>query len=335
MSLFDSIEMNHLTLKNRVVMPPMCMYMAGLDGKVTPFHHAHYFARSFGGVGLIIVEATGVEPRGRITNHDLGLWSDDHILGMKDLVDTIHSGGAKAAIQLGHAGRKSTTTLEPIVGPSAIAYSSTYQIPTALTIDEIQSIVQSFKSAARRAALAGFDLIEIHGAHGYLINQFISPLSNHRSDAYGGSLDNRIRFLLEIISAIREVWKGPLGLRISAEEYAIEGHHLEDTLRWLAKLPTTINLLNVSSGGVVSVSPKVYPGYQMPLSAAIRSKNWKTLGGGLITTVEQINHCLETGEADLVYIGRELLRNPYFMLHAAKESGRLDLIPSAYERGFK
>jgi NADPH2 dehydrogenase len=333
MKLFESLQISQLELKNRVVMAPMCMYSADKQGIVQPFHLVHYPARAYGGVGLIIVEATGVEPRGRITENDLGIWSDDHIPGLKKLVEAVHLAGAKIGIQLAHAGRKAMVS-EPIVAPSALAFSPSYQTPNALSVSEIKGIVEAFRQAAIRAELAGFDCVEIHGAHGYLTNQFMSPLANQRTDAYGGSPANRRRFLEEVLTAVRSVWAKPLLLRLSAEEYAEGGNHLADTLETLSALPVKPDVVHVSSGGVVSVKFDVFPGYQIAFADAVKKLGFVTIGGGLITTPEHVEQILSEGKADLVFLARELLRNPNFVLKAAVLANRKDLVWKAYERGF-
>lgn len=334
MKLFEPIQIKELQIKNRVVMAPMCMYSSDTLGFVKPFHITHYVTRAIGGIGLIIIEATAVEPRGRISSNDLGIWSDEHISGLRELVKQVHSAGAKIGIQLAHAGRKCMADVEEIIAPSAIAYSDSYKTPIEMSQNDITFVVESFKHAARRANDAGFDFIEIHGAHGYLINQFLSPLTNHRSDYYGGSKENRLNFLLDIVKAIKSVWNKPIGIRLSTEEYAEGGNHISDTVETLQNIGHLFDVINVSSGGVVTVKINSFPGYQIPLAKKIKDIGLVTIGGGIITTKEQIEEILVNEEADMVFLARELLRNPYFMLHTAKSIGRLDLIPKAYERGF-
>ena len=225
--LFEPFTIKGMELKNRIVMSPMCMYSClNQDGIVTDWHKIHYTSRAVGQVGLIIVEATAVTPQGRISPQDLGIWSDKHIAGLKELVRLAHDNGARIGIQIAHAGRKANLE-EPIVAPSAIPFPE-MKVPEEMTSAKIRETVDAFAAAAERASQAGFDCIEIHAAHGYLINQFLSPLTNHRQDEYGGSRDNRYRFLREVIDSVRSVWKGPLFVRISAEEYAPEGNHIED-----------------------------------------------------------------------------------------------------------
>lgn len=333
MNLFDGLKIKDVELKNRIVMPPMCMYASDEQGFVQPFHTTHYTTRAYGGVGLIIIEATAVEPRGRISGNDLGIWNEDHVYGLKKLVDCVHLAGAKIAIQLGHAGRKCGMLSEIPIAPSAIAYSNQYQEPQEMSIEDIYNVLNAFQEAARRAKRAGFDFVEIHGAHGYLINQFLSPLTNKRQDGYGITLEGRTRFLQEVVFAVRKEWDKGLFVRLSAEEYAPEGHHIEQTLEVVKRLKNHVDVIDVSSGGVVPVSMKPVPKYQIPYAKQIKKSGYLVIGGGLITKLDEVNDILNRNDADLVYLGRELLRNPYFALFAAKEMRRNDLILKAYERG--
>ena len=328
---FSPISWGTLPLKNRIVMAPMCMYSADDHGFVLPFHFAHYTARAYGGVAMVITEATSVEARGRISSQDLGIYDDQHVSGLKRLVDEVHVAGSLIAIQLAHAGRKCGVKSHPSIAPSAVTFSQEYPVPTAMTISDIHQVIQSFREGARRAQLAGFDGIEIHGAHGYLINQFISPLSNLRQDKYGGILTNRLRFLQEILQAVRSVFKGEVWVRLSADEYAEGGHHLQDTIALLQLIRPLIAGVNVSSGGVVPFPIKPSPGYQLPLSRGIQAAGIPTIGGGLITTMEAIEEALEK-DASLVYLGRPLLLNPYFVLQEIKKHSP-ERILKAYQRG--
>lgn len=318
--LFTPFTLKKLTLKNRVVMPPMCMYSAKEDGMVTDFHVMHYGTRAVGQVGLIIVEATGVEARGRISNRDLGIWEDEQIPGLKRIVDTVHNNGSKIGIQLGHAGRKSEVTNSTAVAPSGIAFNDECGMPVALTLEEIQQVIEQFAKAAKRAVLAGFDVIELHAAHGYLINQFLSPLANRRTDEYGGSLENRVRILKEVLVAVKAVIPEdmPIIVRVSADDYHEEGNTPVDVADMLNLVKDDgIDLVNVSSGAVISIMPRVYPGYQIPMALTIKQRTGlPILGGGLITGAAQALQLVKAG-VDLVYTGRELLRNPYWPLQAA------------------
>jgi len=314
----------------------MCQYSADENGYVSNWHITHYASRAIGGVGLIIIEATAIEPRGRISSNDLGIWKDEHIDGLKRIVKECKNYGAKVGIQLAHAGRKCSIESEDIVAPSAISFSEEYKTPTELTKDEIQNIIEAFKIGARRSLEAGFDVIEIHGAHGYLINEFLSPLSNHRTDEYGGSLENRVKFLKEILENVRQVWPKelPIILRVSAEDYVAEGNHPEDLVYMINLLKKyEIDLVNVSSGAVVPAEIKAYPGYQVPFAEVIKKEtNLPTMAGGLITSPLMAEEILRNNRADLVFLGRELLRNPYWPLHAAKEIRDDISWPIQYER---
>ena len=334
--LFTPFKIKDLTIKNRIMMPPMCMYSSDDTGRAMPWHYVHYVTRAVGQVGLIIVEATAVEKRGRISESDLGLWDDNLVDGLTRIVEEVKKQGARIGIQLNHAGRKCTAPHENIIAPSSIPFDESYKVPAEMTKDDIKQVVEAFAEAAKRANMAGFDLIELHGAHGYLINQFLSPLTNKRVDEYGGSIENRVRFLKEIITAVRQVWpmEKALMLRVSAEEYAQGGNHAEDVAQIINLLKDEgIDMINVSSGAVVPVKMKVYPGYQVTYAETIkRLTNLPVIAGGLITEPAMAEEILQNERADMVYIGRELLRNPYWPLQAAKKLN-VDIIwPSQYER---
>ncbi|MDF2636266.1 MAG: dehydrogenase [Pelosinus sp.] len=334
--LFTPITFRNVTLKNRVVMPPMCMYSAADDGMVTDWHVTHYATRAVGQVGLIIVEATGVEPRGRISNRDLGIWDDAHISGFKRVVEQVHAQGGKIGIQLAHAGRKSEVVNSTPVAPSAIAFNEEYSLPTALTVQEIQAVVQKFAQGAKRAVAAGFDIIEIHAAHGYLINEFLSPLTNIREDEYGGSIENRVRFLQEVLIAVRNVIPAemPIIVRVSADDYHEDGNTPEIVAAMLNLVKHHgIDIINVSSGAVIPVMPRAYPGYQVAMALVIKEiTQLPVLAGGLITEPAQVLQLVKAG-IDLVYTGRELLRNPYWPLQAAHLLQQDVAWPEAYLRG--
>jgi len=335
--LFSPITLRELTLKNRIMMAPMCMYSADVRGYAQDWHFTHYTSRAVGGTGLIMVEATGVEPRGRISERDLGIWEDGHMAGLKRITDGIRSFGGKTGIQLAHAGRKSETTGEPIVAPSPLPFSGDYRTPVELDDKEIGRVINSFAQAARRADEAGFDVIEIHGAHGYLISEFLSPLTNKRTDAYGGDEEGRARFLKEVIEAVRKVWprEKPVFLRVSAEDYAEGGNRPDALGRMIAAVKGLgIDMVNVSSGGVVEAAPKAYPGYQIPMASEIKTMTGlPVVAGGMITEAALAEEILQNGRADMVFLGRELLRNPYWPLQAAKElRGEIEW-PFQYERG--
>lgn len=337
MKSLTSYKLKGLELKNRIVMPPMCIYSSDENGMVKDFHEVHYVSRAIGGVGLIIVEATAVVPNGRISSNDLGIWSDEHVPGLKALVDKVKAQGSKIAIQLAHAGRKCTSNDEYIVAPSSIRFSEEYRVPRELTKDEIKEIVLAFKEAARRADEAGFDSIEIHGAHGYLIHEFLSPITNKRTDEYGGSIENRTRFLKEILESVKEVWpiEKPILLRVSADDYVEDGINKEEMVKIINEVKGNIDMVHVSTGGLVSVKFDIFPGYQVKHSETIRKEcNIPTIAVGLINKYEQIEEILYNNRADLVAIGRGLLRDPHFVLNMAYEN-RLPLkYPKQYERGY-
>lgn len=312
-------------------MAPMCMYSADEEGQVQPFHLVHYPSRAYGGVSLVIVEATAVEARGRISIHDLGIYDDRQLAGLHQLVASVHAAGKPIAIQLAHAGRKSGDMERPSIAPSAIPFTPDHRLPNAMSIEDIQTVIHAFGKAAHRAQQAGFDGVEIHGAHGYLINQFLSPISNHRTDAYGGSLEGRTRFLKDILEEVHRHFRGAIWVRLSADEYVEGGHRIEETLKVLDIIRPLIVGVNVSSGGIAPVAPKVYPGYQIAFAKAIESIGLPTMGGGLITTAEMIKNALEEG-VSLVYLGRPLLLNPYFLVQLQKQSDP-DNVLKQYRRG--
>jgi len=333
--LFSPITIRDLTLKNRIVMAPMCMYSSNKeDGIATDWHFTHYESRAIGQVGLIMVEATGVTPNGRITKNDLGIWSDDHIDGLKEIVNRVHKHGSKAAIQLAHAGRKAV--FESTVAPSSMKFDEKSPIPHELSPVEITELVQAFQQGARRAIEAGFDCLEIHAAHGYLIHQFLSPLANQRTDEYGGTLENRFQFLKQIIEAIRSIWDGVLMVRVSATDYLEGGLTIEDHVqfaKWMKQLD--VDLIDVSTGGILLAKINLSPGYQVPYSQKIKHEaNISTGAVGLINSGTLAEQILQEEKADLIFIGRALLRNPYWPLEAAFELEENVPIPYQYKRGW-
>ncbi|MDG9706905.1 NADH:flavin oxidoreductase/NADH oxidase [Streptomyces sp. DH10] len=354
--LFEPYTLRDVTIPNRVWMPPMCQYSAAPEGPETgapnDWHFAHYAARATGGTGLIIVEATAVSPEGRISPYDLGIWNDTQVEAFRRITRFLASQGTVPAIQLAHAGRKASTDRPwkggaPVgpdahgwdsVAPSPLAFDDRHPVPAELTIDQIKDIVGQFAAAARRALAAGFEIAEIHGAHGYLINEFLSPHSNHRTDAYGGSYENRTRFALEVVDAVREVWPQdkPLFFRVSATEWLDEGGWTaDDTVRFAADLRAHgVDLLDVSSGGNASgVRIPTGPGYQVPFAARVKQETTLPVAAvGLITEVEQAEKILANGEADAVLLGRELLRNPSWARLAARELGGEVRVPDQYHR---
>jgi len=334
--LFECTKIKDMELKNRIVMPPMCMYSTDDSGYTNDWHYIHYATRAIGGVGLIIVEATAVEKRGRITDRDLGIWDDSHVEGLSRIVDLCKKHGAKIAIQLGHAGRKCEVKSEDIIAPSSIAFNEEYKVPKEMSKEDIKTVIKAFKEGAKRALLAGFDAIEIHAAHGYLINQFLSPLTNKRTDEYGGSLENRARLLKEIIEEVRKVWpeSKPLIIRVSAEDYVKEGNHPEDLAEIINLVKEKgVDLVDVSSGAVVPAEIKAYPGYQIKFAEIIKNRTGlPVIAGGLISEAEMAEEILSNNRADLVFLGRELLRNPYWPLQAAKKLRYNIDWPVQYER---
>ncbi|MGD6876692.1 NADPH dehydrogenase NamA [Bacillus infantis] len=334
--LFSPYTVKDVTLKNRIVMAPMCMYSShNEDGKVENWHLTHYTSRAVGQVGLIIVEATAVTAQGRISPQDLGIWSDDHIEGLQQLTGMIKEHGTRAGIQLAHAGRKAVIEGE-IIAPSAVAFNEKMKMPKEMTKEEIKETIEAFKEGAVRAKKAGFEVIEIHAAHGYLINEFLSPLSNLREDEYGGIAENRYRFLREVIDCIQTVWDGPLFVRVSASDYNENGLDVEDYVtfgRWMKE--QGIDLIDVSSGALVPARIHAYPGYQVKFAETIKSEADIPTGAvGLITSGLQAEEILQNDRADLIFIARELLRDPYFPKTAAKQLGTEIEPPKQYDRGW-
>ena len=346
--LFAPLGLRGLRLKNRLAMSPMCQYSATEEGQVTDWHLLHYPTRALGGVGLVVVEATAVLPEGRISPFDLGIWSEDHVPGLSELARRIREAGAVPGIQLAHAGRKAGTARPwegggplgwRVVGPSPIPFAEGYPVPEALTEEGMGRVLEAFVEGAKRALRAGFQVVELHMAHGYLLSSFLSPLSNRREDRYGGSRENRMRFPLEVAKAVREALPPelPLLVRVSATDWAEGGWALEDTLAFAEALKALgVDLLDVSSGGVVpGVRVPAAPGFQVPFANAVRKRVGLATGAvGLITTPEQAETILQAGSADLVLLGRVLLRDPYFPLRAAKALGVEAGVPPQYLRGF-
>lgn len=348
MKLFTPITFRNIELKNRIVMSPMCMYSAE-DGVANDFHFVHYGSRAQGGAGLIIVEATGVEPRGRITNKCLGIWNNEQALALKKIVDFVHQNSeSKIGIQLAHAGRKGSVSAETnrqmsleegweTIAPSPIPFHHSERMPHELSVEEIKNLVEDFRKATKRAVDAGFDVIEIHAAHGYLIHQFLSPLSNTRTDEYGGNPENRARFLMETVDAVNSeiTEKQALFVRISGTEYAENGWEISDSIA-LAKVLKTknVDLVDVSSGGNINgVTIPLRPSYQVPLAEDVKKISEIETGAvGLITSAEQAEEILENGQADLIFLAREILRNPYFAVQSSWKNGDDCFYPHQYLR---
>ncbi|MFE9810597.1 NADH:flavin oxidoreductase/NADH oxidase [Streptomyces sp. NPDC005548] len=355
-ALFEPCVLRDVTIPNRVWMPPMCQYSAAPEGPSTgaphDWHLAHYAARATGGTGLIVVEATAVSPEGRISPYDLGIWNDTQVEAFRRITGFLADQGTVPAIQLGHGGRKASTDRPwkggaPVgpdaygwraLAPSPLPFDDGHPVPDELTVAGIREIVGQFADAARRALAAGFEIVEIHGAHGYLVNEFLSPHSNHRTDAYGGSYENRTRFALEVVDAVREVWPDgkPLFFRVSATDWLEDaGWSADDTVRFADALHEHgVDLLDVSTGGnAPGVRIPVGPGYQVPFAARVKKETPLAVAAvGLITGVEQAEKIVANGEADAVLLGRELLRNPSFARLAARELGAEVHVPEQYHR---
>jgi NADPH2 dehydrogenase len=335
--LFSRFKLKDITFKNRIVMAPMCMYSAEADGVAKDFHYIHYVTRAIGGTGIIIQEATAVEARGRISDRDLGIWEDSQKEGLKRIVEECKRNGAVMGIQLAHAGRKCEIKSEDIIAPSPVAFSEDYKTPLEMNREDIKGVIEAFKNAARRAKEIGYDIIELHGAHGYLINEFLSPLSNRRKDEYGGSVENRARFLKEILAAVREVWpkEKAIILRVSAEDFIEEGNHPEDLVEAINIVKSEgIDIINVSSGGVAPAPISVYPGYQVKYAEIIKERtSLPVIAGGLITSSLMAEEILQNNRADMIFLGRELLRNPHWPLYAAHELHEEIEWPQQYLRG--
>lgn len=335
--LFSPFKLRNLEFKNRIVVSPMCQYSA-VDGVPNEWHLVHLGSRAVGGAGVVMVEATAVEPRGRISLGDLGIWNEKQVEEFKKITRFIKSQNSIAAIQIAHAGRKASAKIAweghgsisvqeggwATVAPSALQYSEAYTMPHELSSEEIQSLKEKFILAAKNALQAEFQVIEIHMAHGYLLNQFLSPLTNQRKDKYGGSIENRMSFPLEVASSIRKIWPKdlPVFVRISATDWVEGGWTLEDSVIFVQKLKDIgIDLIDCSSGGT---SPdqkiKIEPGYQVHLSEGVKKgADIPTGAVGLITQASHAEEILQSNKADLIFLARELLRDPYWPLHAARE----------------
>jgi 2,4-dienoyl-CoA reductase-like NADH-dependent reductase (Old Yellow Enzyme family) len=349
--LFDPLAIRDITFANRAFVSPMCEY-SSTDGFATDWHFVHLGSRAVGGAGLVLTEATAVLADGRISPQDLGIWKDDHIESLARVVRFIHEQGSVAGMQLAHAGRKASTYRpwdgqgalpenvggwKNVVAPSALRFADTYPMPQALSVDGIREIIAAFVASARRAWEAGFRVIEIHAAHGYLIHEFLSPLSNQRTDAYGGSFENRTRVLREIVAAVRDTWpeRAPLFVRISATDWVEGGWDIQQSVELAQQLKTLgADLIDCSSGGnVAQAKIPVGPGYQTPFAEQIRREAGIMTGAlGMITSSVQAEHIIATGQADAVIIAREFLRDPYFPLRAARELGQPIAWPVQYLR---
>ena len=336
---FTPLQLRAVTARNRLWISPMCQYSVFKeDGVATDWHLVHLGSRAVGGAGLIIVEATAVEPRGRISRQDLGLWNDDQAGGLAPLARVMADHGAVPAIQLAHAGRKADDA--GAIAPSALAFSEQSITPRAMDAADLAAVVRAFRDAAARAAAAGFQAVEIHAAHGYLLHEFLSPISNRRTDDYGGSFAHRVRLLLEVAAAVRSVWpeRLPLFVRISATDWAAgSSWDLEQSVALAGLLKAAgVDLIDCSSGGLTPAQEiPLAPGYQVPFAARIRREAGIATGAvGLITTAHQVEEILQMGQADAVLIGRQSLRDPYFPLRAARELGQELAVPFQYQRAW-
>ncbi len=350
--LLQPFTLRQLTLPNRIVVSPMCQYSAA-DGLANDWHLVHLGSRAVGGAGVVFTEAVAVTEDGRITPEDLGLWHDEQIEPLQRITRFITAQGAVPAIQLAHAGRKASTWRPwlgksgsiPVdeggwqpVGPSKIAFDPKHTAPTELDETQIKGIIQTFVDAAKRSLTAGFKIVELHAAHGYLLHQFLSPLSNQRRDQYGGSFDNRIRFVLEVTTAVREVWPQelPLFVRVSATDWVEDGWNPDETVELARRLKQLgVDLIDVSSGGTASSAEiPTGPGYQTRFAERVRQESELATGTvGMITDPAQAEHILRTGQADLIFLARELLRDPYWPLHADDDlGGRVATWPAQYQR---
>jgi 2,4-dienoyl-CoA reductase-like NADH-dependent reductase (Old Yellow Enzyme family) len=351
-TLLSPVAIHDLHLRNRIAVSPMCQYSSE-DGFATDWHLVHLGSRAVGGAGLVMMEASAIEARGRISPQDMGIWKDEHIPFLSRIAHFVNQQGAAPGIQLAHAGRKASTRRpwegggviaesdggwKP-VAPSPIPFHPNDPVPDQLTKAEIAHTVEAFAAAARRALTAGFQVLEIHAAHGYLIHEFLSPLSNRRTDQYGGDFDNRIRLALEVIEAVRHVWPAhlPLFLRISATDWIEGGWDVDDSVK-LARCARElgVDLIDCSSGGLAPQQQvRLEPGYQVPFAARIRKEaNIMTGAVGLITTPRQAEDIVSSGQADIVLLAREFLRDPYFPLHAAKTLNTELKAPLQYQRAF-
>jgi 2,4-dienoyl-CoA reductase-like NADH-dependent reductase (Old Yellow Enzyme family) len=350
--LFSPLTIRDVTFRNRIAVSPMCEYSSE-DGFANDWHVVHLGSRAVGGAGLVFTEATAVHPLGRISPADLGIWKDGHIETLARITRFIREQGAVPGIQLAHAGRKGSTRVPweggavisesdggwQTLAPSPIPFRPGEPAPSELNKSGIGEIVGAFATAAQRALAAGFQVIEIHGAHGYLIDEFLSPLSNHRTDEYGGSFDGRIRFALEVATAIRGAWPDslPLFMRISAVDWVDEGWQIEDSVELARRLqPLGVDLIDCSSGGVVPYAKiQVGPAYQTPFAERVRRESGVLTGAvGMITEPHQADGIVRNGQADLVLLAREFLRDPYWPLHAAKTLGGDASVPKQYGRAF-
>jgi 2,4-dienoyl-CoA reductase-like NADH-dependent reductase (Old Yellow Enzyme family) len=349
-NLFSPLKIKNTEFRNRIVVSPMCEY-SSVDGFANDWHLVHLGSRAVGGGALVISEATAVSPEGRISSGDLGIWKDEHIEKLKQITGFIHHHGAVAGIQLAHAGRKASHEVPwkgnkqipsanesgwKALAPSPVSFAEGEEAPLELDKAGIEKVKADFKAAAERALEAGFKVIEIHAAHGYLIHEFYSPLSNHRTDEYGGSFENRIRLLLEIIAVVKESWpaENPLFVRISSTDWTEGGWTIDDSVKLAGILKEAgVDLIDCSSGGNVLAKIPLKPGYQVEFAERIRKESGILTGAvGLIVEAAQADEIIRDGQADMVLLAREMLRDPYFPLRAANKLGQEIMWPVQYER---
>ncbi len=351
--LFSPLKLRDIQFRNRIMVSPMCQY-SSVDGYANDWHLVHLGSRAIGGAGAVLTEASAVLPEGRISPEDLGIWSDGHIEMLVRIFRFIEKHGAVPGMQLAHAGRKASTSApwngdgsideteggwKPIFAPSAIPFAEKYQVPVELDEKGVQRILEAFVSAARRVLEAGGKIVEIHAAHGYLLHEFLSPLTNHRNDSYGGVFENRIRILCEAVKSVRRVWpeKYPLFVRISASDWVEGGWTIEDSIALAKQIkPLGVDMMDCSSGGnLPHVKIPVGHGYQVPFAEKVRKESGiLTAAVGMITEPEQADQIIRNGQADMVFLARELLRQPYWPIHAARQLGQEISIPKQYNRAF-
>lgn len=348
--LFSPLTQRSLTFRNRIVVAPMCQYSA-TDGFADEWHLVHLGSRAVGGAGAVLVEATAVRPEGRITPGDLGLWSDAHVEPLSRITSFVRAHGCAAGVQLAHAGRKASTRepwnggtlLSPEAGgwvpdaPSAVAFSDAYALPNALDEAGVARVIESFRNATKRALAAGFEFVEVHAAHGYLLHEFLSPLANQRSDSWGGALENRMRLTLEVTRAVREAWPAdkPVWVRVSATDWADGGWNVDETVRLAQALKALgVDLVDCSSGGLVALQKiPLAPGYQVTFAERVKREAGVATGAvGLITEPKQAEAILAEGKADVILLARQLLRDPYWPLRAAADLGGEHPWPVQYLR---
>ena len=351
MDLFETLNLRSIAFPNRIAVSPMCQYSCE-DGFVTDWHLVHLGSRAVGGAGVVFVEASAVLPQARISPQDVGIWSEAHIEPLARIVRFIHQQGALAGLQLAHAGRKASTYRPwegegqvgegeggwaDVVAPSAVAFTDSYPMPREMTRIDIEGAVDAFSRAAQRALEAGFDVVEVHAAHGYLLHEFLSPLSNLRTDVYGGNLENRMRMPREVVEAVRRVWpeRLPLFVRISVSDWTEGGWNVDDSIELVRHLAILgVDLVDCSSGGNVATARiPIGPGYQTSFAEQIRRATGMPTGAvGMILDPAQADHIIRSGQADIVFVARELLRDPYWPLRAARELGTAVPWPAQYLR---